>query len=421
MDHLVIEGPCKLEGSVKVSGSKNASLPILAASLLFPGKTVFHNLPGLSDIRFFLQILESLGAKTGRENGAVWVDASSIDSVKADYELVRKMRASVLVLGPLLSRFKEAEVSLPGGCAIGSRPVDIHLSGMEKLGAAIKLEGGYIKAKCEKLKGAKIVLPFPSVGATENLMMAAAWADGKTVIDNAAREPEIADLADFMNKMGFKVEGAGTSTITIQGKTFEQRSEETVEHSIIGDRIEAATYVIAGLITDSQIKVEGFKSAHLEIVLEILGKMGAKLEVKENAVSTLKNGRLKGIQVETAPYPGFPTDAQAQLMALAGICEGDSIISEHIFENRFMHVPELARMGYAVSVDGRNAVVKGKSGLNGAPVMCTDLRASAALVLAALKAEGVSRINRIYHLDRGYENLEGKLRNLKAKIKRVKS
>ncbi|MEX0798924.1 MAG: UDP-N-acetylglucosamine 1-carboxyvinyltransferase, partial [Bacteriovoracaceae bacterium] len=370
MDQLIINGPCKLEGSVKVSSSKNAALPILAATLLYPGKTLFENLPDLSDIDFFLRILESLGATTSR-GGNIGVDATSLSCFKADYDLVRKMRASVLVLGPLLSRFNRAEVSLPGGCAIGSRPVDIHLSGLEKMGAKIHIEGGYIKASCDQLVGNKIILPFPSVGATENLMMAGAFALGETIIDNAAREPEIADLANFMNKLGFDVKGAGTSTVVVTGKLIEEIGGKEVSHTIIGDRIEAATYIIAGLITNSGIKVEGFQTAHFDIVLDTLIKMGAKLEIEPEAVIVHPSGRLKGARIETAPYPGFPTDVQAQLMALMGICQGDSYISEHIFENRFMHVPELARMGYDIVVDGRIAYIKGQASLNGAPVMCT--------------------------------------------------
>ncbi|MBC76306.1 MAG: UDP-N-acetylglucosamine 1-carboxyvinyltransferase [Halobacteriovoraceae bacterium] len=416
MDYLDIQGPCALKGTVKVSSSKNASLPILAATLLYPGKCRFTNLPELSDINFFIQILQSLGATC--EEGTV--DASSIESYQADYDLVRKMRASVLVLGPLLSRFKQARVSLPGGCAIGSRPVDIHLSGMEKLGANIKIEAGYIEASCEKLVGAKIVLPFPSVGATENLMMAAAYAEGETIIDNAAREPEIEDLANFMTKLGFSVEGAGTSTIVIKGRSVEEMSSIEVTHEIIGDRIEAATYIIGALITNSTARVEGFKSVHLDIVLDTLKSMGAQLLIEEDAVEVRPSGQLSGTRVETAPYPGFPTDAQAQLMALMGVCKGDSQISEHIFENRFMHVPELARMGYDIKVDGRVAYIKGESSLKAAPVMCTDLRASAALVLAAMAAEGTSQINRIYHLDRGYAKLADKLKSLNVNIERVK-
>ena len=416
MDYLDIKGPCSFKGTVSVSSSKNASLPILAATLLYPGKCSFTNLPELSDIDFFIQILQSLGATCSKDS----VDASKITSYQADYDLVRKMRASVLVLGPLLSRFKQARVSLPGGCAIGSRPVDIHLSGMEKLGAKIKIEAGYIEASCNELKGAKIVLPFPSVGATENLMMAAAYAKGETVIDNAAREPEIEDLANFMIKLGFDVKGAGSSTITINGKQIDEIGTKEVVHEIIGDRIEAATYIIGALITNSEARVEGFKSAHLDIVLDTLKTMGAQLKIEENAVEVKKSGQLSGVRVETAPYPGFPTDAQAQLMALMGVCKGDSQISEHIFENRFMHVPELARMGYDIKVDGRVAYIKGESKLVGAPVMCTDLRASAALVLAAMAANGNSQINRIYHLDRGYEKLADKLKSLDVNIERVK-
>lgn len=427
MDQLIIKGPTKLQGSVKVASSKNSSLPIIAASLLVPGKVCLNNLPDLSDIHFFKLILESLGAKITADEKGLEIDAGELSSLSADYDLVRKMRASVLVLGPLLGRFHKACVSLPGGCAIGSRPVDIHLKGMEKLGAKIEIEAGYIKASCEGLKGARIVLPFPSVGATENLMMAAAYAQGETIIDNAAREPEIEDLADFMQKIGFGVSGAGSSTIRIEGRTQEQISRQlagsVVEHSIIGDRIEAATYVIAALMTNSEIRVEGFNPDHLTFVFDVLRNMGAQVERSNTYVDVKKIGPdgLKGIQVETSPYPGFPTDVQAQLMALMGICETDSQISEHIFENRFMHVPELARMGYDIKIDSRNAYIKGKRQLNGAPVMCTDLRASAALVLAALVAKGESRISRIYHLDRGYSHLEDKLQALGANIRRVKS
>ena len=423
MDQLIVSGPSLLEGSVKVSSSKNASLPILAATLLYPGEVSFENLPQLSDIDFFLQILQSLGADVERgagEKSAIKVNTARVASQKAEYDLVRKMRASILVLGPLLSRFKTAEVSLPGGCAIGSRPVDIHLSGLEKMGAKIKIEGGYVKASCEQLVGNKITLPFPSVGATENLMMAGAFALGETVIDNAAREPEIEDLANFMNKLGFSVKGAGSSTIRVSGKLFEEMEAKPVSYKIIGDRIEAATYIIAGLVTNSSIRVEEFQTAHLDIVLDTLIKMGAKLEIEKESVTTYPSGRLRGTRVETSPYPGFPTDVQAQLMALMGVCQGDSQISEHIFENRFMHVPELARLGYDITVEGRVAYIKGQSKLNAAPVMCTDLRASAALVLGALASEGETIISRIYHLDRGYEKLSEKLKSLNANIKREK-
>lgn len=421
MDKLVIQGPCELAGEVAISSSKNASLPILASTLLYRGEICLDRLPQLSDISFFLRILESLGAKTTQNGNATCIDASSVDKTKADYDLVRKMRASVLVLGPLLSRFGKAEVSLPGGCAIGTRPVDIHLKGLEAMGANITIEKGYIIAECEKLKGAKIELAFPSVGATENLMMAAVLAQGQTIIENAAREPEIVDHAVFLRKLGAKIQGEGTSRIIIDGVAIEDLQRPNVNHRVIGDRIEAATFIIAALMTNSQIKILDFNPHHLEEVLSTLEKMGAKFNLTENSLEVLKSeGPLKGIRVETAPFPGFPTDVQAQLMSLAGVVEGNSMIAEHIFENRFMHVPELVRMGMDISLDGHSAMITGKSKLSGAPVMCTDLRASAALVLAALVAEGETHIGRIYHLDRGYEKLEEKFQKLGAKVIRVK-
>ena len=422
MDKLIIKGPNKLNGSVAVSSSKNASLPILAASILFPQEIIFKDLPELSDIKFFVQILESLGASTRSENGRISIQASEICETTADYELVRKMRASILVLGPLLSRFGVAKVSLPGGCAIGSRPVDIHLSGLEAMGAKITIEKGYVLAECARLKGSVINLAFPSVGATENLMMAAVWADGETVLENVAKEPEIVDLANFLNQFGAKVEGAGTSRIVVSGGDFSSHKiTSDNEYKIIGDRIEAATYIIAALMTDSEIEVIGFDPEHIKAVTDTLIKMGARLEIKERSIKTLPSGKLKGTKIETAPYPGFPTDVQAQLMALMGISTGNSIVSEHIFENRFMHVPELVRMGMKIDLDGYTATVQGVDALSCAPVMCTDLRASAALILSALVAEGESHISRIYHLDRGYDNLSQKLIGLGAKLQRVKA
>ena len=425
MDKLIINGPSKLSGEVEVSSSKNATLPILAATILFPGKVCFDRLPELSDINFFIEILNSLGANAFRDATNTCIDSSQINNIKADYELVRKMRASVLVLGPLLSRFGEAIVSLPGGCAIGTRPVDIHLKGLEQMGAKIKIEKGYIHAKCEKLKGAPIHLSFPSVGATENLMMASVYAEGVTTIDNAAQEPEIVDLANFLQSLGVEILGAGTSKVTIHGTTPEKLmdkvSNKEVHYRVIGDRIEAATFIIAGLMTDSEITIKDFDPTHLKAVLEILVEMGAKLEVGENYVKTLKGSKIVGTSLETAPFPGFPTDVQAQIMSLMGVAQGNSVISEKIFENRFMHVPELIRMGMDIELDGHTAIIKGrKSKVTGAPVMCTDLRASAALILAALVAEGESSIARIYHLDRGYEKIEQKLHRIGAKIERVK-
>ena len=421
MDKLIVSGPNKLFGSVEISSSKNATLPILAATILYPGKITFNKLPKLSDINFFVQILESLGAKSNKDGDDTSINAINLNNTKADYDLVRKMRASVLVLGPLLSRFGHAEVSLPGGCAIGARPVDIHLKGLEKMGAQIDLKNGYIHASTERLQGAHIHLAFPSVGATENLMMAAAYAQGETILENAAQEPEIEDLANFMIKMGFEVSGAGTSTIKIQGKDYSDIHKKEISYRVIGDRIEAATYIIAGLITNSSIIVKDFNPIHLKAVIDILLEMGAKLEIGEDEVKVFPSGKLKGTKIETAPYPGFPTDVQAQLMALMGIAEGNSIISEHIFENRFMHVPELVRMAMDIELDGHSAFIRGVDQLETAPVMCTDLRASAALVLAALVAKGETVINRIYHLDRGYQDLELKLQKLGAQIKRIKS
>lgn len=423
MDKLIIKGPCRLEGEVKVSSSKNASLPILAATLLFPQKISFIELPKLSDIKFFLQILESLGAQCDEADSLTHIDCSKLTSSTADYELVRKMRASILVLGPLLARTGEAVVSLPGGCAIGSRPVDIHLSGMEKMGAEITIEKGYVKAKCPRLKGTQIDLDFPSVGATENLMMAAVWAEGETVINNAAQEPEIVDLADFLKQFHIKVEGAGTSKIKIQGQSFSDYKLKSQErpYKIIGDRIEAATYIIAGLMTDSKIIVKDFNPSHISAVTEVLEKMGAELNIRDREIQVVSGKNLRGVKVDTAPFPGFPTDVQAQLMTLMGVAKGLSFVRENIFENRFMHVPELVRMGMDIELDGSRAIIDGQHQLSAAPVMCTDLRASAALVLAALVANGETEINRIYHLDRGYENLCGKLKLLGAKIERVKA
>lgn len=422
MDKLIITGPNRLQGKVKVSSSKNASLPILAGSILFPQKVIFNELPGLSDIKFFVQILESLGATVEGDLNSLTVDAKKINRTYADYDLVRKMRASILVLGPLLTRFGEAKVSLPGGCAIGSRPVDIHLTGLEKMGAEIKIEGGYVLAKAKRLQGAVVDLAFPSVGATENLMMAAVWADGETILENAAKEPEIVDLANFLKQFGTDIQGAGTSRIVIKGRSLDEFLDtDKNQYKIIGDRIEAATYVIAGLMTNSEIEVSGFNPNHIEDVLNTLEHMGAKIKRLSDGIIVEPSGRLEGGKIDTAPYPGFPTDVQAQLMALMGVSHGHSIVSEHIFENRFMHVPELVRMGMKIELDGHTATIEGVEKLSPAPVMCTDLRASAALVLSALVAEGETHISRIYHLDRGYDNLAYKLKELGAKIERVKA
>lgn len=420
MDKLIIEGPSTLNGKVQISSAKNATLPILVATLLCPYPVKFRHIPDLMDVSTILKILQSMGFKITKNGDELIADATQLDNQHADYSLVKTMRASVLVLGPLLARYGNASVSLPGGCAIGARPVDIHLMGMEKLGAEIHIENGYIKAKCEKLKGTTITLPFPSVGATENLMMAAVLAEGETVIENAAMEPEIDDLADFLIAQGVKIEGAGTSRIVIHGMDIKDLRPAATPYRIIGDRIEAATFIIAAIMCGGDVKVEGFNPKHLTYVLETLIKMGANLEIGEDYVHVKKSSRLKGAAIETAPYPGFPTDVQAQMMALMSVVDGNSIVTETIFENRFMHVPEMGRMGANVTLKGNSALIEGVEKLSGAPVMCTDLRASAALILCALVAEGRSEIQRVYHLDRGYEKIDEKLTKLGANIKRVK-
>ncbi len=415
MDKLLVEGPCKLSGTVKISRSKNAYLPILTAVLLNSKPIHFKNLPELRDIKTILKLLEKLGVKITKKENITTLDASNITSYEALYDMVKTMRASILVLGPLLARFKTAKVSLPGGCAIGTRPIDIHLSNFEKLGAKISLEGGYVEAQTSGLKGTNLVLKFPSVGATENLMMAAVLSEGETIIENAALEPEIVDLGNFLIKMGANISGLGSSVVSIKGvKTLHE-----AEYEAIGDRIEAATYIMAGLITNSSIKVEGFDPKHLDAVLNVLEEMGAKFEIGKDFV-VVKSGELKAVKIETTPFPGFPTDAQAQIMALATQANGSTIITEKIFENRFMHAPELQRLGAKIFLKGNTAVIEGKSELKGAQVMCTDLRASAALVLAALASKGNTEIDRIYHLERGYEKMEEKLLSLGAKIKRIK-
>ena len=420
MDKLLVTGPVKLNGSVHISSAKNATLPILVATLLCPYPVKFVDIPDLMDVGTILKILQSMGLKVTKNGNELVTDATQLENQHADYSLVKTMRASVLVLGPLLARYGVASVSLPGGCAIGARPVDIHLMGMEKLGAEIEIENGYIKAKCKKLKGAVINLPFPSVGATENLMMAAVLAEGTTVIENAAMEPEIDDLADFLIAQGVKIEGAGTSRITIHGMDIKDLKPQTKPYRVIGDRIEAATFIIAAIMSGGDVKVEGFNPKHLGFVLETLVKMGASLDIGADYVHVKKSSRIKGAIIETAPYPGFPTDVQAQMMALMSVVDGNSVVTETIFENRFMHVPEMGRMGTKVTLKGNLAIIEGVEQLSAAPVMCTDLRASAALILCALVANGQSEIQRVYHLDRGYEKIDEKLTKLGAKIERVK-
>jgi UDP-N-acetylglucosamine 1-carboxyvinyltransferase len=418
MDKLVINGPCKLKGEVEISCAKNAYLPILAGCLLNENKIELRKLPNLRDINTMKLLLSKLGCQIKKSDNAddsFIFDSIEVASLEATYDLVKTMRASILVLGPMLGRFKKGKVSLPGGCAIGSRPIDIHLKNLEKMGARITFDGGYVMAECDGLIGAELDLSFPSVGATENLMLAATLAKGQTIINNAAKEPEIIDLANFINSMGGDIQNAGESSIKINGV---EKLHET-SYQAIGDRIEASTYIIAGLITGSEITVKGFDPGHIESVLTTLREMGGKFTVTDNSV-IVHESNIKAISVETFPYPGFPTDVQAQLVALMTQAKGTSIMVESIFENRFMHIPELNRMGSKIMQDGNKATIEGPANLKAAPVMCTDLRASAALVLASLVAEGKTEVLRVYHLDRGYENLGKKLGDLGADITREK-
>jgi UDP-N-acetylglucosamine 1-carboxyvinyltransferase len=415
VDRLKIQGPAKLSGSVRVSSAKNASLPIMFATLLSAKKIQLRHLPLLRDVRTTVKLLNELGVVTEEKAESTFFDASHIHNFSAPYDLVKTMRASILVLGPLLGRFQKAKVSLPGGCAIGARPIDIHLEGLKKMGAEIEIQNGYVEAKTKGLKGTLIPLRFPSVGATENLMMAAVLAKGETIIENAAREPEIVDLAKFLNAMGADISGAGESSIFINGV-----DELTgCDYEVMGDRIEAMTYIMAGFITNSKIRIENCPYQTFVVVKNLLEQMNGHLKIIDSTtVETQIHQGLKACSLETAPYPGFPTDAQAQILALATQAEGVSIITEKIFENRFMHVPELQRMGAEIELKGNSAIVRGKNILSGAPVMCTDLRASAALVLAALAAKGETDIARVYHLDRGYEYLDQKLAKLGLNISR---
>lgn len=414
MDKLLIKGPSKLKGSVEISKAKNAYLPIICGVLLTKESIRLQKVPGLRDINTMNSLLSQLGVKIEKAGSDFIYTADDISSQEATYDLVKTMRASITVLGPLLARFNKAKVSLPGGCAIGSRPVNLHLENLKKLGAEINIESGYVEARTTGLKGAHLVLDFPSVGATENLMMAATLAEGTTIIENCALEPEVSDLAYFLKSMGANISGIGTKTITIEGV----RELNGCDYEAIGDRIEAATYVLAGLMTNSEITVNGFNPSHIEFILEKLVAAGANLEIGENFVKTFPS-ELKGLNLDTAPYPGFPTDVQAQIIALCTQIPGASIITENIFENRFMHIPELKRLGAKISLKGKSAVIEGGVDLKSAPIMCTDLRASAALVLTALCAEGETEVQRIYHLDRGYEKLDQKFKSLGANITRT--
>ena len=419
MDKILIYGGQPLSGSIKISGSKNSALPILAATLLTREPCIIRRVPDLSDTHYMLQILAFLGAQVERASGMVSVTAEKAASI-APYDVVRKMRASVCVLGPLLGRCKEATVSLPGGCVIGDRPIDLHLKGFEALGAAVRVEGGNIKVFAPGLKGAVIDLRGkfgPTVLGTDNVMMAAVLAEGITVIEGAAQEPEVVDLANFLNKMGAKIEGAGTHRLIIEGVP----ELHGAEHDIIPDRIEAGTFLVAGAICGKGITIKRVEPAHVSAVTSALENCGYPVTIGQESITISPNGKSKPLELVTEPYPGFPTDMQAQMCALLSTTEGVSMVTEGIFPQRYMHVAELKRMGAQVELEGPTAVIRGVDRLLGAPVMASDLRASAALVLAGLKADGVTEVSRVYHIDRGYEHLDEKLRELGAHIERVKS
>ena len=416
MDKLIIKGGKKLTGDVSVSGSKNASLPIFIATILAPGENEISNVPFLRDINTTIKVLETLGARIEGNGNVVRIDTSAVANHEATYDLVKTMRASVLVLGPLLARLGRARVSLPGGCAIGARPINLHLKGLTAMGAEINLTHGYVEAKAKRLKGARINFDIATVGGTEHLMMAAATAKGETILENAAREPEIVDLAAFLTTMGARIEGAGTDTIRIEGV----EGLAPASHRVIPDRIEAGTFMIAAAITGGDVRIHGMKLEHLDALVFKLQDAGVEITNKDNVVRVKGPRRLKSVNIKTRPYPGFPTDMQAQFMTLMCLADGASVIAENIFENRFMHVSELLRFGADITVEGNSATVKGVKKLSGAPVMATDLRASASLILAGLAADNTTEVSRIYHLDRGYEMIEKKLAGLGADIQRVK-
>lgn len=417
MDKIVLRGGRPLNGVVPIAGAKNAALPILMATLVAPGRHKLVNVPELVDVSTTLSLLGRIGCPSLVSPGSVQLDTTRISYSEAPYDLVRRMRASVLALGPLLARCGEAKVSLPGGCAIGMRPIDQHLKGMEALGAEFKLEDGYVYGRADKLVGNRIPLDVPTVTGTENILMAAVLAEGESRIENAAREPEIVDLANFLNSLGAKIEGAGTSTILVQGVS--SMTPPTEAYSILPDRIEAATYLIAGAITGGDLTIRGARVEDLLPVIAKLRETGCELTIDGSDIRIQRHGPIRSVDLDTAPHPGFPTDVQAQFMALMSLGDGVSEIRENIFENRFMHVPELGRMGAQIDVDGNTARVTGVSVLNGATVMATDLRASASLVLAGLSTPATTQVLRLYHLDRGYERLVEKLLAIGADVARV--
>ncbi len=417
MDSLLIKGGVPLHGEVTISGAKNAVLPIMAATLLTAESCIIRNVPNLSDVRFMGQILSWLGAEVRFRDGGVQVQAGKIKGA-GDYDLIRKMRGSICIMGPLLGRLHKATVSLPGGCVIGARPINLHLKGFEALGAKVVIEAGYVHASAKRLLGAPVFLggrAGSTVLGTANVMMAAVLADGVTVIESAACEPEVVDLANFLTAMGARIAGAGSPTITVTGV----EALHGAEHVVISDRIEAATFAIAAAATHGEVSLRGARSDHLHAVLDKLKDAGVKIERIGGGLTIRHTGRLRPVDITTLPYSGFPTDVQAQMMALMTLAPGISIITERIFESRFMHVSELGRLGADIEIEGPSAIVKGGKPLSGAPVMASDLRASAALVVAGLAARGTTQVNRVYHIDRGYENIDGKLRHLGARVERI--
>jgi UDP-N-acetylglucosamine 1-carboxyvinyltransferase len=417
MESIIVSGGAALSGTVRVEGAKNSALKLMAAALLAPGVSHLTNVPDISDVDVMSEVLVGLGARVVRHDHALDIDATELPNHEAPYELVVKMRASTAVLGPLVARLGVATVAMPGGCNIGSRKIDMHISGLEALGARITFGHGYIEAEAPEggLVGGEVTLDFPSVGATENLLMAAVLAHGTTVVSNAAREPEIVDLANFLDEMGARITGAGTPTVTIEGVD----TLTPVTHAVVGDRIEAGTFLVAGALVGGPVTVTGFDPAHLGIVLDKLAQAGVTVGIVKDGVTVSRSGAVYPVDVQTLPFPGFPTDMQAQFMALMALADGSSIITENVFENRFMFADELTRMGADIRIEGHHALVKGVSGLSGAPVMSTDLRGGAALVLAGLVAEGDTVVGDIHHIDRGYERFCDKLASLGARVRRV--
>jgi len=416
MDKLQITGGKRLNGDIPISGAKNAALPILCAGLLTSGDVALSNVPRLHDVRTMLKLLEQTGLKVVQDDENVLLNGANITSLEAPYEMVKTMRASILVLGPLLARFGEARVSLPGGCAIGSRPVDQHIKGLRAMGAEITIEGGYIHARCAKLKGTRIHTDMITVTGTENLLMAATLAEGETVLENAAREPEVSDLANLLASMGAKIEGIGTDRLVVQGV----ESLHGAQHSVISDRIEAATFLCAVAATGGDIRITRTRTDIFDVAIDKLREMGVQLTVEGDSIRARMDARPQPVSFRTTEYPGFPTDMQAQFMAVNTIANGPSRVTETIFENRFMHVQEMNRLGAQISTEGNTAFIRGVDRLVGAPVMATDLRASASLVIAGLAAEGTTLVDRIYHLDRGYDRMEAKLSAVGAEIVRIK-